>query len=153
LLRVFEAELASLREQSDRLAMYYRIAELGEEKLLDAAVAMAAYLRAVKEAPLDERTLEEIERLAGSIDGGWEQLANGYADVLGSHAEDIEVQRAIGGRLARVFEEELGDLSKAEETYRYVLGIDALEANALSNLDRIYTALEQWADLAHVLEQ
>ncbi len=35
------------------------------------------------------------------------------------------VQRAIGRRLARTFEDELGDIGKAEETYKYVLSVDA----------------------------
>ena len=132
--------------------MYYRIAELCEEKLLDPAAAMAVHIRAIKEQPLDGKSGEEIERLAGSVDGGWELLANAYADVLGLHA-DSTVQRVIGARLARSFEEELGDITKAEETYRYVLGVEPLDAEALANLDRIYTSLEQWGDLSHILEQ
>ncbi|HKQ70368.1 MAG TPA: tetratricopeptide repeat protein [Polyangiaceae bacterium] len=150
--RVYEAQLMHLTEPSERLAMYYRIAELVEEKLLDVPGAMEVYARSIKEEPLDEKSGEEIERLAGSVDGGWEKLANGYADVLGVHA-DPSVQRVIGGRLARTFEEELGDITKAEETYRYVLGVQPLDPDALANLDRIYSSLEQWADLAQVLEQ
>jgi tetratricopeptide (TPR) repeat protein len=152
LQRVHEAQLGHIEEPSDRLAMYYRMAELAEEKLLDVAAAMAVYARAMKEVPLDEKTGEEIERLAGSVDGGWESLANCYADVLGLHT-DPDVQRVVGGRLARTFEEELGDITKAEETYRYVLGVQPLDPDALANLDRIYTSLEQWGDLAQVLEQ
>src|SRR6185437_36636 len=63
-----------------------------------------------------------------------------------------EVQKIIGRRLARTFEEELGDVTKAEETYKYVLGIDAKDVEALANLDRIYLAAEQWPDLAQILE-
>ncbi len=148
----YEAQLGHLKEPADRLGMYYRMAELAEEKLLDTGAALAVYIRAIKEVPLDEQASEEVERLAGSVDGGWEQLANAYADVLGLHA-DPQIQRTVGGRLARTFEEELGDITKAEETYRYVLGVEPLDPEALANLDRIYTSLEQWADLAHVLEQ
>ncbi|HEX9297066.1 MAG TPA: tetratricopeptide repeat protein [Polyangiaceae bacterium] len=150
--KVFEAQLSHLTDPADRLAMYYRIAELAEEKLLDVPQAMGVYMRALKEEPLDEKSGEEVERLAGSVDGGWEKLANAYADVLGMHS-DQNVQRIIGGRLARTFEEELGDITKAEETYRYVLGVHPLDSDALANLDRIYTSLEQWGDLAQVLEQ
>jgi golgin subfamily B member 1 len=152
LQRVYEAQLANLKEPADRLAMYYRMGELAEERLLDVGAALAVYVRVAKEEPLDEKGSEEIERLAGSVDGGWEQLANAYADVLGLH-NDPGVQRVIGGRLARTFEEELGDVAKAEETYRYVLGVDPLDPDALANLDRIYTLLEQWSDLAEVLEK
>ena len=150
--RVLEASLTHLKEPADRLAMYYRIAELQEEKLLAADGALTVYIRSLKEYPADEKTLEEVERLGSQVDGGWEMLANAYADVLGLH-QDKAVQTSIGKRLARVFEEELADIAKAEETYRYVLGVEALDSEALANLDRIYTSLEQYPELAHTLEQ
>ena len=153
LIRVREAELAHTRDAEQRMAMFHRIAEDAEERLMDPVRAFEVYVRAIKEHPLDERTNEEIERLAGMIDGGWEQLANAYADVLGIEGVDAGVQAAIGKRLARVFEEELADVAKAEETYRYVLTVVPQEVDALANLDRIYTSLEQWPELAGVLEQ
>ncbi|MCC6647034.1 MAG: tetratricopeptide repeat protein [Polyangiaceae bacterium] len=152
LLKVHEAQLAHLTDGADRLAMYYRIAELGEEKLLDAAAALDVYVRALKEAPLDEKSGEEAERLAGAVDGGWERVANAYADITGVSQDDATLA-AIGKRLARVFEEELGDVARAEDTYRYVLGVRALDVEALSNLDRISLAQEKWPELAEVLEQ
>ena len=39
-------------------------------------------------------------RFAGTIDGGWETLANAYADILGLH-NDKTVQTTIGRRLAK----------------------------------------------------
>jgi len=152
LSRVLEAELAQLTGREERLAMYYRIAELFEDKLISPDGALAVYVRVLKEYPSDEKTLEEVERLAGSTDGGWETLANAYADVLGLHNDKV-VQTAAGKKLARVFEEELGDVAKAEETYRYVLGVEPLDTEALTNLDRIYTQLEQYPELASTLEQ
>ncbi|NUP10097.1 MAG: tetratricopeptide repeat protein [Polyangiaceae bacterium] len=149
---VLEAELTHKKEREERLAMYYRIAELHEDKLISLDGALGVYVRALKEYPSDEKTLEDCERLAGSCDGGWETLANAYADVLELH-NDKAVQASIGKRLARVFEEELGDISNAERTYRYVLGVEALDVEALTQLDRIYTSLEQWQELAQVLEQ
>jgi golgin subfamily B member 1 len=62
------------------------------------------------------------------------------------------VQKSIGRRLARTFEDELGDVGKAEETYKYVLGVDPADADALANLDRIYVSIEGWKDLAQILE-
>ena len=151
LLKVHEAQLAHLTDKADRLAMYYRVAELAEEKILDSGQAMDVYVRALKEQPLDEKSGEEIERLASQVDGGWDKLANAYADITGEN-ENAEVRRTIGKRLARVFEEELGDVQNAEDTYRYVLTVDPLDVDALANLDRICTALEKWADVAKVLE-
>src|SRR5204863_8501484 len=46
---VYEAQLTHLKDSADRLAMYYRIAELAEEKLLDVPQAMEVYTRAVQQ--------------------------------------------------------------------------------------------------------
>ncbi|MEO7037108.1 MAG: tetratricopeptide repeat protein [Polyangiaceae bacterium] len=153
LIRVREAGLAHTTDPSERIAMYHRIAEDAEERLLDPVLAFSVHVRAIKESPLDERTSEEIERLASMLDGGWEPLANAYADVLGIEGAEPATQAVVGKRLARVFEEELADVAKAEETYRYVLTVEPHERDALANLDRIYTSLEQWPELAGVLEQ
>ncbi|MCA9627067.1 MAG: tetratricopeptide repeat protein [Myxococcales bacterium] len=153
LIRVHEAQLAHTQDADERMNMYYRIAEDAEERLMDPYQAFNVYVRAIKERPLDERTGEDIERLAAMIDGGWEQLANAYADVLGIEGLPVETQAAVGKRLARVFEEELADVTKAEETYRYVLSVAPGDQDSLANLDRIYSSLEQYAELAGVLEQ
>jgi tetratricopeptide (TPR) repeat protein len=153
LIRVREAELAHTTDPEERVGLYHRIAEDAEERLIDPVLAFNVHVRAIKEAPLDERTGAEIERLASMLDGGWEPLANAYADVLGVEGLDSATQAAIGKRLARVFEEELADVAKAEETYRYVLTVAPQESEALGHLDRIYSSLEQWPELAGVLEQ
>ncbi len=161
LSKVHEAQLAHTPPQptedgkggqEERLAAYYRIAELHEEKLVDGAAALEVYIRALKEYPLDEKSNEEAPRLAAAVDGGWDHLANAYADILGAH-EDKTVQATVGKRLARTFEDELGDITKAEETYKYVLTVDPLEQEALANLDRIYASMESWPELANILEQ
>jgi tetratricopeptide (TPR) repeat protein len=151
LVKVYEAQLTQLKDAAERLAMYYRIAELHEEKLADGAAALDALARAFKEQPLDERAHEEAERIAGAI-AAWDSLANAYADVLGAH-QDAEVVRLVGGKLARTFEEQLGDQQKAEETYRFVLGVDPTETTALENLDRVYVQWGAHEQLAAILVQ
>ncbi len=147
-----EAQEGVVSGQEERLAAYYRIAELHEEKLLDLAATLGVYIRALKEYPLDEKSGEEAPRLAATVDGGWDTLANAYADILGLHT-DTNVQRTLGKRLAKTFEDELGDITKAEETYKYVLGVEPLDVEALANLDRIYLSIESWPELAQILEQ
>jgi len=148
LVNVYEAQLRNLKDPAERLAMFYRLAELHEDKLADGAQALDAHTRAFKEQPLDERAHEEAERLAGAI-AAYDTLANAYADVLGA-TQDPQVVRSVGGKLAKTFEEQLGDQQKAEETYRYILGVDQTDVNTLENLDRIYVqwgAHEQLADI------
>ncbi|HMA91344.1 MAG TPA: tetratricopeptide repeat protein, partial [Polyangiaceae bacterium] len=153
LMRVHEAQLRHTETPDERMQMYYRIAEDAEEHLMDPVTAFGVFVRAIKEQPLDERTGEEIERLAAMIDEGWKELANAYADVLGLEGVGSDVQATIGKRLARVYEEELADIQRAEETYLYVLTVVEREPEALANLDRIYSATEEWVKLAGVLEQ
>ncbi|MGA2449699.1 MAG: tetratricopeptide repeat protein [Polyangiaceae bacterium] len=151
LVLIYEAQLSHTDGRENRLAAYYRLAELCEDRLLDSVRTLNVYIRALLEFPLEERVGDEASRLAASVDGGWETLANAYADVLSGNG-DHDVQCVIGRRLARTFEEELGDVGKAEETYRYILGIDAKDIEALANLDRIHSAAESWTELARVLE-
>lgn len=153
LLNVREGQLAHLESVEERIALFHRMAEDSEERLLDADRAFAFQVRALSEEPLNEQTTGELERLAAAIDEGWEKLANAYADVLGSDGLTAATAAAVGNALARVFEEELADVTKAEETYRYVLTSVPAEPQALTNLDRIYSSLEQWAELAGILEQ
>jgi tetratricopeptide (TPR) repeat protein len=153
LVQVHEAQLAELTDADERLEMYFRIAEDHESKLSDNAQAFAVLARGLAEQPMNERLREEMERLAASFDGGWEDLANTYADVMSVEGTPSEVQAEIGRHLARVFEQELADVEKAEEAYRYVLTVVPGEQSALENLDRIYLSLEQWPELAGVLEQ
>jgi tetratricopeptide (TPR) repeat protein len=152
LSKVYEAQLSSTTDPADRLAMYYRLGELAEEKIGDTSAAMHIFIRALKEQPLDERSGEDVERLAAATDSGWEAVANAYADITGE-SEDNTVKRTLGKRLARVFEINLGDVNNAEKTYHYVLSVEPLEVEALTELDRICTALEKWPDVAATLEQ
>ncbi|HWO10789.1 MAG TPA: tetratricopeptide repeat protein, partial [Polyangiaceae bacterium] len=153
LVQLHEALLGEIEPAEERLELYHRIATDYEERLADPARAFAVLARALQEAPVNERVREEIERLAPAFEAGWEELANTYADVMSMEGAGAAVQAYIGRHLARVFEEELVDVEKAEETYRYVLTVAPGEPFALENLDRIYLGLEQWGELAGVLEQ
>lgn len=147
------AQLEYLVEQGQRLELYYQIADDTEHQLYDAGAAFQVYSQALSEAPLDERTGSELERLASDVDDGWVNLATLYADVIGQEGVSAETQAALGKRLARVYEEELADVEKAKESYGFVLSVLPGDPSALENLDRIYSSLAEWRDLAAVLEQ
>lgn len=136
----------------ERLATMHQIAELIEEKLSDGVSAFQWYSRALREHPLDERSLTEVERLAAATDG-WAELTNVYADIVEADTATAEVRQVIGKRLARVHEEELQDLSSAEAAYKFVLEVVPLDTDALESLDRIYSASGDAAQLAGVLDR
>ena len=152
LVPVLEAKLKLATEKEARSDSYVQIAGTFEDKLGDSASALNTWVRAIKEDPRGEDAHSEAHRLARMTDDGWDTLANGYADVLAMFPDDVGIQREVGHRLAALFENELGDFDKSEETYRYVLSIDPLDVVSLTELDRIYVDTARPEELAGVLE-
>src|SRR5690606_22052712 len=152
LAEVRKAQLEHVQDPEQRKALYYRIAEDHEENLVDVEAAFDIYSSALAEFPTDERAGEEIERLATAVDDGWVRVAMVYADIVSQEEAVPEVQALLGSRLGRVYEEELGDIEKAKESYRFALSVVPADQTALSNLDRLLTGLEEWSELAEILE-
>ncbi|MEM9069478.1 MAG: tetratricopeptide repeat protein [Myxococcota bacterium] len=151
LLNVHELQMNYQDDREERVVMMHRIAEIAEERASDHDRAFIWMQRALMEDPAHDHSLGEVERL-GSILDGWGQLANTYADTLVS-AQEAEHKVSIGKRLARVYEEELGDIARAEETYRFVLGVDEKDEETLEALDRIYVEYGAHDSLAAVLRK
>lgn len=151
LLNVQEIQLQYLEDPIERVATMHRLAELAEDRAMDAGRASVWMQRALLEDPGHDHSQVEVERLAQATDG-WGQLANTYADVLVT-TQESEPRVLLGKRLARVYAEELGDVVRAEETYRYLLGIEPAEEEVLEALDQIYTEHGAFEALAEVLQR
>ncbi|MDH4282090.1 MAG: tetratricopeptide repeat protein, partial [Myxococcales bacterium] len=78
--------------------------------------------------------------------------ASTYANGI-QHTGDPLNKAELGRRLAKVYEEQLHDLERAEETYRFVLGVDDHDEDALKALDRIYSEHGAHRALAQVLRK
>ncbi|MFI5290123.1 MAG: tetratricopeptide repeat protein, partial [Polyangia bacterium] len=141
LVKIHEVQLEKLTSVEDRTQMIQRIAEIHEHKLVDQPSAFVWWAQAVREAPASELASDEVERLASACHT-WEDLVSVYTQVLEERRapSDSEIQRGALLKLARVYEEELRDNAKAEESFLQVLSIDARDEKALAALDRIYTA-------------
>ncbi len=151
LVNVHEVQLNYQPDPIERVSMMQRISELAEEKASDHLRAFAWMQRALLEEPGNDHTQVEVERLASILDG-WSQLANTYADVLeNGHTPDTRIY--IGKRLARVYMEELGDVSRAEETYRFILGVSDRDEDTLQALDDIYNENAAHEALAETLKK
>lgn len=149
LLNVHEMQLNYQPDTHERVTMMHRIAEIAEDRAADHERAFVWMQRALLEDPSHDHTLGEVERLGELLDG-WPQLANTYADAL-EGAEGAEQRTLVGKRLARVFEVELGDIAKAEEAYRFVVGSGSPDDETLEALDRIYVQNGAHEALASVL--
>ena len=149
LVGINEALLEGIEDEFERVALMHRIAEIYEEKLVDEVNAFTWYGHAVRQSPNDDRSLEDLERLAAAT-GGWPDAITVYNDVFEQY-EDPEIKKHAALRMARASEEELGDADNAEQTYRKVLDIDGYDPVALEALDRIYLNYVEWDKLAEVL--
>src|SRR5262249_61843785 len=91
------------------------------------------------------------ERLAAET-GHWAKLAN----LLATEIDKVdEPRRAIDLllRLARVYEEETGQLEEAISTYRRAITADPDSKPALVALDRLFMRAQQWDELAEVVRK
>jgi tetratricopeptide (TPR) repeat protein len=150
LIGVQQATLGAVGAPDERVATMLRIAEIAEQRLGNLDLAFTWAQRALIEDPAHDHAQSEVERLAGDVDG-WAVLASTYAQILGeTHPAGLQV--VIAKRLSRAFEEELGDVSRAEEAYRYVIALDATDEDALDALDRIYSQNGAGRALAETLK-
>lgn len=151
LLNVQEVQIQHQQDPFERVTMMHRLAELAEEKATDHVRAFAWMQKALLEDPSHDHSLSEAERLSGIV-GGWSDLASTYANGIADTPDTLN-KVELGRRLARVYEEELHDIERAEETYRFVLGVDEGDDDALQALDRIYGEHGAHEALAQVLRK
>ena len=151
LLNVQEVQVQQQSDPIERVVMMHRLAEIAEDKADDHGRAFEWMQKALLEDPSHDHSLGEAERLSSIVDG-WTQLATTYANGI-QHTGDPLNKAELGRRLAKVYEEQLHDMERAEETYRFVLGVDDHDEDALVALDRIYTEHGAHRALAQVLRK
>ncbi len=129
LVKINEVQLGKIEGQDDRLQMIQRIAEVYEHRLVDQGSAFVWWAQALREVPRSELAGEEVERLARATHG-WDELAQVCRTVIEEHGASHRPRRTrtcsgsctCGWRA--ILEEELHDVTKAEEAYLQVLSID-----------------------------
>ena len=151
LLNVQEVQVEHQEDPIERVVMMHRLAEIAEDKAADHGRAFQWMQKALLEDPSHDHSLGEAERLSAIVDG-WGQLANTYANGI-QHTGDPLNKAELARRLARVYEEKLDDVERAEATYRFVLGVDDHDENALKALDRIYQEHGAHQALVEVLQK
>jgi tetratricopeptide (TPR) repeat protein len=151
LLNVQEVQVEHQKDPIERVVMMHRLAEIAEDKAADHGRAFQWMRKALLEDPSHDHSMGEAERLSAIVDG-WTELATTYANGIQNSGDPLN-KAELGRRLAKVYENELHDLERAEETYRFVLGVEAHDEKALKALDRIYTEHGAYRALCEVLRK
>ncbi|MEC7523122.1 MAG: tetratricopeptide repeat protein [Myxococcota bacterium] len=130
-----------------------------ENELGDAGRALDALRRAFELDPRDEVLAGDLERLAPTVEGGWESLRGLIERVLEKDDGDMDrmAVRDLNMRGARWYRDHLGDLAAAEARYRAAVTADPDTREAHENLvallrapgreEELLAALVHWAEV------
>jgi len=150
-LTLDRVELTMAGNVQSQAVLLRDIAHVEETKLelLDAAVR--TYRRILTNDAGDEAALDEIIRLLEA-----QNDARALIEALEGKAarKDDDGERAeVRHKIAELWEEQLGEPSRAIEAYRDVLLLDPAHDGALFALERLYTKEKRFEDLVEVYER
>jgi len=151
LVDVLEVMVAHNEDPLARVELLHRIARLHEQMIGNTNAAFDAHARALRDDSGNQHTLVNIERLA-AINNNFDMLARLY-EQLAEPVLEVPRQVDLLSRLARVHEQELGDVAKAITVYRRILDVEFDNKPAVLALDRLYSATAAWPQLADVLRR
>jgi tetratricopeptide (TPR) repeat protein len=153
LVRVLEVRLEFASDTDQRREWVRRIATLRDERLRDDSGAFDAYSRLLPLDPDDAHSREcllEIARRIGAF-GRAVDVLTATAAVASAPLPRADIFMDV----ARLYESQLGDVSKAESVYRQVLHLApddaAIALPACRALERIYAASGDQRSLCDVL--
>jgi tetratricopeptide (TPR) repeat protein len=150
LVTLFEHRLSLHQDRAERAHWLRRIAEVHDGHLGDAARAVEALGRALKEEPMPGAALDEIERIAGAGKIPTD-AARRIEAVLGGAEPDAARELAL--RAARLYEQSPSGRADAERLYARVLESDPENIDALTALEGYYRASGDAGRIASILER
>jgi tetratricopeptide (TPR) repeat protein len=150
-IAVYEVMQANVDDAVRKVELLSRIAELEERRLSHQSKAFEAYGRALHVDPSNVDVLQHLQRLAAET-GHWAKLAALFSAEL-ERLEDTRAKVDMTLRLARVYEEETGQVDDAIATYSAVVDAEPDNKEALISLDRLYSHAQRWEELAEVIRR
>jgi tetratricopeptide (TPR) repeat protein len=128
----------------------YRLARLKEEQLGDLDGALVYYRRVARE-PAAAPAAEAVARILQDKKE-WSTLLSFWEERI-KLLEEPNLQVTLEYRMGEICEGPLDDQENARQHFERILGIAPGYLPALDGLERVYTRLEAWEQLAAVYEQ
>ena len=141
----------AMTDPQDKAEQLVALAEVHEHGRKDPNSALDALLQSIGERPEDEEILDRAETLAAGLQR-WSDLV----EVLFAEASaslDPGPGAALYGRVARICEDELKDLSKAIDAHERALSLLGDDSSTLETLDRLLQQTEQWDRVHEVISR
>lgn len=124
-------------------------AEIYDDKLDMVDAAKECYRRLLAQNSEDASAFERLEAML-TRSARWHDLHGVYRDAV-RDTLDQGRKKALLFKISALQEDKLGDPSAAVSTYREILDVDGDDEQATLALDRLYTDLLRWQDLAELL--
>ncbi|MCB9591319.1 MAG: tetratricopeptide repeat protein [Sandaracinaceae bacterium] len=135
-------------DQKDHL---FRAAAIHEDLLEKPTDAIDVYKKVLEVDPEDLRALDKLIELHLMLEK-WEELL-GYYERKADIVFDPDEKKSIFVEVGAVYEREIGDVTKAIDTYQRILEIDPDDLTAIGRLDALYQASGNWEELRAILER
>ena len=133
-----------------RIALHRELADVQEKKLDDRRGAITQLEAVLAVDPGNADALRALQRLLRATDD-WRRLVPVLDTLAGAVADPAE-RLALWREMALLLEGKLEDREAAASAWRRVSEADPLNREAVSALDRLYTALGKFENLAFALE-
>jgi tetratricopeptide (TPR) repeat protein len=148
---VLEGRIAEAADDDVACGLHMRVAAIRETYLGDVEAATAHYGRVLELKPDHMGAIDNLERIFAALEQ-WGPLV----DILLRKAqltEDDAAKRELLYRAATLFEEMLQQADAAIQVYEQVLEIEAADAVAIENLERLYLGAGRWAELIELYQR
>jgi len=150
LVELLLEKVGRAEEGRDRAAVLHEIASLYEENLSQPENAFVAWVQALAEDPSDDKTVREIERLAGTSPDRWNEAMstlNESVQASGDPAVTTRLYTLMGGWYA----DKLQRPDFALPCYSQALTLDPANEAALDGTIALYRKAQAWPDLVTIL--
>ncbi len=140
------------REESaeERGTILREIAETYEKKLGDKDNAFQAWVQSLSEQPRDERTIAEVERLAGDSLALWNEAVQALNETLEA-SEDVAEKVSIYNLMGRWYADKLGRPDFAVPCFSEALSLDPANEGAMDGTIALYRRAQSWQELVPML--
>ncbi len=128
-----------------------RVAVVYDEHLGKSDKAVEFFRRAQAIDPEDTVVLEALEKLYQGHQQ-WNELLEVFRKKV-EIATDPKIREGMFFRMAKLWEEVLGNYEQAINTYKEVLAQDDSNIDALRSLDRLFVQQKMWTDLSENLQR
>ena len=148
-LAIYEVLLASSVDDDDRLDTIAVMRDVALQKLNDPRRALHWAGRAYQIRPGDEVLRAGLESVAERANG-WDELGAYFEARVQSSECDNGERLELLNKLATIARERLGRPEDAQRYLRKIIELEPTNRAAMASLEEIYTATEQWQDLATI---